>query len=159
MIPVDARTLTTSWPDWYTRLKRKFGILKDQLESSGFAYAKENMSTFWTAATGEPSMVMFVNGVFWSLSFPYQSIARATAWPPSQLQLKSLSPRYHQTGIYITYLISASPAWKAMSVDQSYLLGFQNSPKEALSNQNLRALIIPEAMSLHPGYHKIIHIH
>ena len=52
-------------------------------------HANEKLSTFWIAATGVPWIVMFVNGVLCSVSFPYQSIARTDAWPPSQLQLRA----------------------------------------------------------------------
>jgi hypothetical protein len=44
-------------------------------------YAKEKLSTFCTAATGVPLIVILVNGVLWSVSLPYQSIARTDAWP------------------------------------------------------------------------------
>lgn len=50
-------------------------------------HAKEKLSTFCTAATGVPSIVIFVNEVFASSAEPYQSMARTEACPPSQLQL------------------------------------------------------------------------
>ena len=49
----------------------------------------QTLATFWIAATGVPWIVIFVNGVLCSVSFPYQSIARTDAWPPSQLQLRA----------------------------------------------------------------------
>ena len=52
-------------------------------------HANEKLSTFWIAAPGLPLIVMFVNGVLCSVSFPYQSIARTDACPPSQLQLRA----------------------------------------------------------------------
>ena len=75
-------------------------------------YAKEKLSTFWMAATAFPLMVMFVNGVLCSVSFPYQSIARTDAWPPSQLQLDSppFSNSSPSARDRATHLISASPA-------------------------------------------------
>jgi hypothetical protein len=45
-----------------------------------------------------PSMVMLVNGVSASRCFPYQSIARTEACPPSQLQLKMDQKRVHTHG-------------------------------------------------------------
>ena len=58
-------------------------------------YAKEKLSTFWMAATAFPLIVMFVNGVLCSVSFPYQSMASTDAWPPSQLQLILCAIRRH----------------------------------------------------------------
>lgn len=42
-------------------------------------HANEKLSTFCTAATGDPFIVIFVKGVLCSVSFPYQSIARTEA--------------------------------------------------------------------------------
>jgi hypothetical protein len=60
--------------------------------SSSFEYfathANEKLSTFWIAATAEPLIVILWNGVSASRFFPYQSIARTDACPPSQLQLE-----------------------------------------------------------------------
>ena len=60
--------------------------------SAGETHANEKLSTFWTAATAFPPIVMFVNGVLCNVSLPYQSIARTDAWPPSQLQLSRQCP-------------------------------------------------------------------
>ena len=80
--------LTTSCPAAYTRLQTQ---LSGEVRQDGArdTHAKEKLSTFCTAATAVPLMVMFANGVACSVSLPYQFIASTDACPPSQLQLRT----------------------------------------------------------------------
>ena len=72
-------------------------------------YANVKLSTFCTAATAVPLIVIFVMGVLWSVALPYQSIASTEAWPPSQLQLKPMV-RYYNKQWWLDYVLDVSVA-------------------------------------------------
>lgn len=113
------------------------------------AHTKEKLSKFCISATGFPLIVIMVKGVFTSLSWPYQSIARTAAWAPSQLQLDRLKYNPGDKMDVHTWYLHLQPT-QGLIVRFTRYWDSKDRPKSTISVLNRRVLPVEEETIVQP---------